>query len=171
MLKRPISDSDAAPSHAGRPLSAMKAGRCVATKVTWKPQTKKPAVSSQKPLWLAIGGLVVSVAAQDGRIRVAGMTRPGLYLAGPVERLTAPGLAIESDTRLDQRRADTRIKLKSDALIVDAGGMLDFAKSEFGNFAVDAQLLTPGAIAPNLNGRDVLAGQVSVQHQPAADHP
>ncbi len=99
----------------------------------------------------------LNVIAQDGRIRVAGLTRPGLSLQGPVERLTAPGLAIESDTRLDRRRADTRIKLKSDALVVDAGGVLDFAQSRFGNFAVDARLLTPGAIAPNLNGRDVLA--------------
>ncbi|MGJ3625828.1 hypothetical protein AB5I41_00440 [Sphingomonas sp. MMS24-JH45] len=94
--------------------------------------------------------------AQSGRIRVAGMTRPGLYLEGPVERLTAPGLMIDTDTRLDQRRAETRIKLKSDALSVDAGGILDFA-IVVGDFAVDAQLLTPGAIAPNLNGRDVLA--------------
>ena len=41
--------------------------------------------------------------------------------------------------------------------MVDAGGLLDFAQSRFGNFAVDAKLLTPGAIAPNLKGRDVLA--------------
>ncbi|KQT32224.1 hypothetical protein ASG29_10380 [Sphingomonas sp. Leaf412] len=99
----------------------------------------------------------LTVLAQDGRVRVNGMTRPGLYLEGPVERLTAPGLRIESDTRLAERRADTRIKLTSDALAVDAGGVLDFAASRFGDFAVDAQLLTPGAIAPGLNGRDVLA--------------
>ncbi|NJR77199.1 translocation/assembly module TamB domain-containing protein [Sphingomonas corticis] len=99
----------------------------------------------------------LDVLAQDGRIRVNGLTRPGLYLEGPVERLTAPGLRIESDTRLAERRADTRIKLTSDALAVDAGGVLDLAASRFGNFAVDAQLLTPGAIAPNINGRDVLA--------------
>lgn len=99
----------------------------------------------------------LDVVAQDGRIRVNGVTRPGLYLEGPVERLTAPGLRIESDTRLADRRADTRIKLVSDALSVDAGGVLDLARSTFGNFAVDAQLRTPGAIAPNLNGRDVLA--------------
>ena len=99
----------------------------------------------------------LTVLAQDGRIRVNGITRPGLYLEGPVERLTAPGLRIESDTRLADRKADTRIKLTSDALAVDAGGLIDLANSRLGNFAVDAMLRTPGAIAPNLRGRDVLA--------------
>ena len=34
--------------------------------------------------------------------------------------------------------------------------LIDLANSQFGNFAVDAKLLTPGAIAPNLAGKDVL---------------
>ena len=102
----------------------------------------------------------LNVNARSGHIEVRGMTRPGLYLAGPVERLTAPGLAVAIDTTLNDRKADTRIKLKSDALAVDAGGLIDLANSRFGNFAVDARLLTPGAIAPNLRGRDVAARMV-----------
>ena len=74
-----------------------------------------------------------------------------------MERLTAPQLDVRIDATLAERRADTRIKLTSSALAVDAGGVLDLANSRFGNFAVDARLLTPGAIAPNLSGRDVLA--------------
>ena len=99
----------------------------------------------------------LGVTAKSGHIEVRGATRPGLYLAGPVERLTAPQLDVAIDATLDQRRADTRVKLRSAALSVDAGGVLDLAGSRFGNFAVDAKLLTPGAIAPNLSGRDVLA--------------
>ena len=99
----------------------------------------------------------LDLTATGGRFRVAGRTRPGLYLAGPVERLTAPFMAIEADTTLVERRADTRIKLRSNALVVDAGGVIDLARSRFGNFAVDARLLTPGAILPNLAGRDVTA--------------
>ena len=99
----------------------------------------------------------LALTSQAGRIKVRGFTRPGLYLEGPVERLTAPRLDVEIDTTLEERRADTRIKLRSTALSVDAGGVLDLANSRFGNFAVDATLLTPGAIAPNLRGRDVLA--------------
>jgi len=99
----------------------------------------------------------LNATARSGRIGLTGRVRPGLYVAGPVERLTAPFLSIDADATLDERRADTRIKLRSDALFVDAGGILDMAQSRFGNFAVDARLLTPGAILPNLSGRDVAA--------------
>src|SRR3546814_13624825 len=43
------------------------------------------------------------------------------------------------------------------ALAVAAQGLIDFGNSRFDNFRVDARLLTPGAIAENLNGRDVMA--------------
>jgi len=105
------------------------------------------------------GGQLANLAltAKNGHIEVRGATRPGLYLEGPVERLTAPQLDVAIDTTLNDRKADTRITLKSDALAVDAGGLIDLANSRFGNFAVDAKLLTPGAILPNLRGRDVTA--------------
>ena len=99
----------------------------------------------------------LGLTAKNGHIEVRGSTRPGLYLEGPVERLTAPQLDVAIDTTLNDRKADTRMTLKSDALAVDAGGLLDLANSRFGNFAVNARLLTPGAIAPNLRGRDVMA--------------
>ena len=99
----------------------------------------------------------LAVTADKGHIVVRGPTRPGLYLAGPVERLTSPSLDVAADVTLGQRSADTRIKLTSSALAVDAGGQLDLANSKFGNFAVNARLLTPGSILPNLSGRDVMA--------------
>ena len=102
----------------------------------------------------------LAVTARSGHFEVRGPTRPGLYLTGPVERLTAPQLDVAIDTTLNERRADTRVTLKSDALDVDAGGVLDLANSRFGNFAVNARLLTPGAIAPGLRGRDVNARAV-----------
>ena len=119
---------------------------------SWKAWTGKAVAT------LGAGQLAdLNVSARDGHIEVRGATRPGLYLEGPVERLTAPQLDVAIDTTLAERRADTRIKLQSDALAVDAGGVIDMANSRFGNFAVDAVLKTPGAIAPNLRGRDVLA--------------
>ena len=99
----------------------------------------------------------LGVTAKNGHIEVRGYTKPGLYLEGPVERLTAPQLDVAIDTTLNERKADTRMKLRSSAMMIDAGGLLDLANSRFSNFAVDAKLLTPGAIAPNLRGRDVLA--------------
>ncbi len=99
----------------------------------------------------------LGLTAKNGHIEVRGSTRPGLYLEGPVERLTSPQLDVAIDTTLNDRKADTRMTLKSDALAVDAGGLIDLANSRFGNFAVNAKLLTPGAILPNLRGRDVTA--------------
>ena len=100
----------------------------------------------------------LGVTERSGHIGIRGVTRPGLYLpGGAVDHLTAPALQVAIDTTLDQRKADTRIKLASSALAVDAGGLIDLASSRFSNFAVDAQLLTPGAIAPQLTGRDVAA--------------
>ena len=94
------------------------------------------------------GGQLANLAltAKNGHIEVRGSTRPGLYLEGPVERLTSPQLDVAIDTTLNDRKADTRMTLKSDALAVDAGGLIDLANSRFGNFAVNAKLLTPGAI-------------------------
>ena len=120
---------------------------------SWKAWTGKLAAT------LGGGQLAdLNITARDGHFQVRGPTRPGLYLEGPVERLTAPALQVAVDATLGEaRKVDTRVKLRSNALSVDAGGVLDLANSRFGNFAVDARLLTPGAIAPNLRGRDVLA--------------
>ena len=49
MLKRPMTASAVMPWFALKPRSTRYAGRCVMTKMVWKPQTKKLAVSSQKP--------------------------------------------------------------------------------------------------------------------------
>ncbi len=102
----------------------------------------------------------VEIAARDGSFDLRGPLRPGLILQGPVERLTAPALMLELTTKLEARRADTRLALRSPALAVTAAGMIDLAQSRFGNMRVDAKLLTPGAIAENLNGRDVQASLV-----------
>jgi translocation and assembly module TamB len=99
----------------------------------------------------------LDLGAQNGRFLIRGMTHPGLYLKGPVERLTQPGLMVDIDSTLDKRRADTKMTLKSDALAVAAQGALDLGKNVFGNVVVDARLLTPGAILPDLKGRDVMA--------------
>jgi translocation and assembly module TamB len=58
-------------------------------------------------------------------------------------------------TSLAERRANTRLGLNSAALAVAADGIIDLGQSQYGNLRVAARLLQPGAIAPNLRGRDV----------------
>ncbi|GAA0316386.1 translocation/assembly module TamB domain-containing protein [Sphingomonas oligophenolica] len=95
--------------------------------------------------------------ARSGTFAVRGPLHPGLIMAGPVARLTAPSLIVDLTTTLARRRADTHMTLRSDALAVTANGLLDLANSRFGGVQVDAQLLTPGSIAPNLKGSGVRA--------------
>lgn len=102
----------------------------------------------------------LALTGRNGRFTVRGSTQPGLILTGPVERLTAPRLDVAIDATLADRKADTRIQLRSSALAVNAAGLLDLGNSRFGNFRTEAMLLTPGAIAPNLNGRSVRAAVV-----------
>ncbi|WP_296617375.1 translocation/assembly module TamB domain-containing protein [Sphingomonas sp.] len=98
----------------------------------------------------------LDLGAQNGTFTIKGVTHPGLYLKGPVERLTAPGLNVDIVSTLEKRKATTRMTLKSDALAVAASGLLDLGENRFGNFVIDARLLTPGAMLPNLSGRDVM---------------
>lgn len=97
------------------------------------------------------------LTARNGTFALRGPTQPGLYLQGPVERLTSPHLDVAIDATLAKRRADTRIQLRSSAFALNSSGVIDLARSRFENFKTEAALLTPGSIAPNLNGRNVKA--------------
>ncbi|MBX3595001.1 translocation/assembly module TamB domain-containing protein [Sphingomonas sp.] len=98
----------------------------------------------------------LGIAARKGTIQLRGATQPGLYLKGPVARLTTPNLQVALDAALDQRRADTRLRLRSDAFALTTTGVLDLGKNAFDQFRVEAMLLKPGTIAPNLKGRSVI---------------
>src|SRR3546814_3766255 len=83
-----------------------------------------------------------------------------MFEEGPVQRLLAPLVQVDLVTTLAERRADTRLRLRSSALAVAAEGLIDLGESRFGGLRVAARLLQPGAIAPNLNGRDVQLAMV-----------
>lgn len=99
----------------------------------------------------------LAVVAQNGRFQVRGPTWPGVYMQGPVERLATPQLDVALDAVWRERVADGVLKLHSRALSVEAKGAVDLGHNRFRNLNIDAMLLTPGAIAPNLNGRSVRA--------------
>ncbi|UZK67079.1 translocation/assembly module TamB domain-containing protein [Sphingomonas sp. M1-B02] len=99
----------------------------------------------------------LNVIAQDGRFQVRGPIRPGIYMPGSVERLTSPQLDVALDAVLADRTAKGSLFVRSKALSVEAKGLIDLANNRFGDVRVEAMLLTPGSIAPNLNGRSVRA--------------
>ncbi|QIG80152.1 translocation/assembly module TamB domain-containing protein [Stakelama tenebrarum] len=99
----------------------------------------------------------LQLRARDGRFRILGITRPGLYFSGAVAELTAPQLRVAIDTAFVDRIADTRVRLLSDSLSFEAAGKLDLDANRFDGFRAEALLLRPAAIAPNLVGRSVRA--------------
>ncbi|MFN3946351.1 MAG: translocation/assembly module TamB domain-containing protein [Allosphingosinicella sp.] len=97
----------------------------------------------------------LALTARDGTFNLIGPVRPGLLIEGPVERLTAPLTQVNLTATLDQRRADLRLRMNSRALAVAAEGLVDLGNNRYDNLRVAARLLEPGAIAPDLRGRDV----------------
>jgi len=102
----------------------------------------------------------ITIEGRSGRFHAAGILHPQLALAGQAGRLAGRDLTLDIVTVLADRTADTRLQARSEALAVDAAGMLDLARSRFGKFRIDGRLLTPGAIAPDVSGRDVRLGAV-----------
>lgn len=97
----------------------------------------------------------LAVTGSNGTFHTTGDIRPGLILTGPASRLTEPAITIDLTTALADRKVDTHLKAGSSAFAMTAAGLIDLGNAKFGNIHLDAQLLTPGAIAPNVRGRDV----------------
>ncbi len=79
---------------------------------------------------------------------------------GPVRRLLDPSVQMNLVATLDHRRADTKLRLSSPTAAIAAQGLVDLGRSEFTNFKVAARLSRPGALLPNLSGRDVQLAMV-----------
>jgi len=129
----------------GKPIDMRVGGR--GDWANWRGQARA-LVGGQSVADLAILG-------RNGTFRAKGGTRPGLLLSGPAARLVEPGLDVDVQATVDKRIVDTRFALKSAALAVDGQGRIDLAQSRLGNFRIEGGLLQPGAIAPNVRGRDI----------------
>ncbi|HEY6917451.1 MAG TPA: translocation/assembly module TamB domain-containing protein [Allosphingosinicella sp.] len=102
----------------------------------------------------------LNLAGRDGRFTVTGPVRPNLVLRGPLARLTAPLVQLNLITSLDNRRADTDLRLNSPAAAIAMKGMIDLGQSRFEDVRVAARLMQPGAIAPNLRANDLRLAMV-----------
>src|SRR5690606_7696538 len=75
----------------------------------------------------------LAIRARDGTFRITGPLQPQLIVRGPVERLAAPAVQLDLTATLDERRADTRLSLQSDALLIRGAGLIDLGRSRFGD--------------------------------------
>ena len=99
----------------------------------------------------------IAIAARDGNFSAKGPVRPGLIMAGTVDRLTAPQLDMDLFAGLNERRVNLKATLRSPAVSADAQGVVDLGTSRFSALKINAALLTPGAIMDKVKGRDVRA--------------
>jgi translocation and assembly module TamB len=103
----------------------------------------------------------LAVGAKDGTFTVAGPMNPGLLMAAGIPKnLLSPQVQVNLTTKLDQRRADTRLSLTSAAMAVVADGMLDLGRNQFQDFKVAARLSRPKVIGPNIDGTDLRVAMV-----------
>ncbi len=104
----------------------------------------------------------LALTARSGLFTARGTAWPGLLLEGPAAALVAPALAITGSARVADGNADIDVKLGSKALAVTAKGGLDVREEAIRNLVVEARLLDPRALNPQLAGRDVrLAARVA----------
>ncbi len=97
----------------------------------------------------------LAVTGRDGTFTVQGPVRPGLILQGPTQRLAEPLVHMNLVSTFEDRRADLRLRLNSRIVALAAEGLVDLGENRFQNLRVAGRLLQPGAIAPDLSGRDV----------------
>src|SRR5688500_1393456 len=102
----------------------------------------------------------LAVTGRDGTFAPQGPVRPGLVLSGPLQRLAGSTSLVNLVTTWENRRADLRLRLSNPALALAAEGLVDLGRNRFENLRVATRLLQPGAIAPNLSGRDVQLAMV-----------
>ena len=132
-------------------------------------------VGTRNPLTLRVGGrgdwmrwtgqaratlagrevATLALEQAQGRYRLNGALTVAPFVTGKLQRLSTPRLAVAGEATLVDRRVAGRLQLASPALRLAAAGTLDLARSAFAGTTLDARLLHPPALFPNMTGEDV----------------
>jgi translocation and assembly module TamB len=110
--------------------------------------TAKLDVSANHVIDLALG-------VREGKYSLSGVLAPAPILKGKLQRLSSPRILVTGEATLENRRLDSTLSLRSPALVLDAAGVLDLAKSAFDGMRINAHLLRPPALFPNMTGTGV----------------
>jgi translocation and assembly module TamB len=102
----------------------------------------------------------ISIGARDGTFTILGPVNAALVAPEAARRILSPLVQVNLVTSLDQRRADLRLRLNSESVAVAAEGLVDLGQSQYRDLRVAARLIRPGAIAPQLRGRDLRVAMV-----------
>ena len=105
-----------------------------------------------------VGGVRVAnlaLAADKGRFGLNGTLALQSLTKGKVQRLVGAVTQVRGTASLARRRLDGTLFLASNALIVRGSGILDLAANGFDSVLIDAALLQPPALFPNMTGQNV----------------
>ena len=97
------------------------------------------------------------LTARNGRFGVRGPTRVARLVTGPTAALLGPITTVDLQSDWANRTAGLAGTIASDAFKLVTNGKLDLGRNRFDNLHLAFALLKPGAIAPNLSGRDLRA--------------
>ncbi|MDB5689929.1 MAG: hypothetical protein JWL91_1805, partial [Sphingomonas bacterium] len=97
----------------------------------------------------------LALTARSGTYALSGGITPASILQGKLQRLSAPRILVTGAARLADRRLDSTLSLRSRALALDAGGVLDLAEGAFDGLSINAHLLRPPALFPNMTGTGI----------------
>ena len=87
--------------------------------------------------------------ALDGELALGSITH------GKLQRLSSPLLRIRGSGTLADRKFKGDLRLASQALAADFSGTADLAANRFNVLNINARLLQPRALFPNMTGRDI----------------
>jgi len=99
--------------------------------------------------------LDLALTNQSGRYSLSGIIAPASITHGKLQRLTSPRVRVAGTATLAHRRLDGSLSLRSAALAVDTTGTLDLADNAYRNVRINARLLRPAALFPNMTGRNI----------------
>lgn len=97
----------------------------------------------------------LDLAADEGVYKLGGFVAPSQVLQGKLARLSAPRILVNGQATLAERRLSGNLSLGAAALNIRAKGTLDLARSAFDDVRLDAALLQPQALFPNMRGQRV----------------
>jgi len=99
----------------------------------------------------------LTLGAEKGAYSLAGSLFPSRVTQGKKMRLSAPRVLVNGQATLHDRKLDGRVSLRSPSLVLEAEGLIDLGANAFDDLRLDARLLRPPALFPNMTGTDVRA--------------
>ncbi len=103
------------------------------------------------------GRRIADLALTEARdhYALAGRIAPASITQGKLQRLAGPLVRVAGAAHYADRRLDGTLALASPALTLKAKGVIDLAHGSFDPLRLDAALLQPPALFPNMTGREV----------------